>query len=178
MDFFNNKINEKLKFKINSEGINIDNIEPRLIFKTNENKNYLFFGNVKNDICEFDIPELKIYESGDNGKIKFEIISDDLYFPVWEDTFEIRTKATVKMEEMVIQEQIKPKITASSLIVEKIEKTKEKIEEQKENDDSKKKEIVDKELTDDEEQIEENEDTDKEELQEEKLKTFNDFFKE
>ena len=42
MEFFNNKENENLKFKINSEGVDINKIEPRLILTTKENKNYLF----------------------------------------------------------------------------------------------------------------------------------------
>ena len=41
MDFFNNKENNILKFKINSEGIDINKIEPRLILTTNENKKLL-----------------------------------------------------------------------------------------------------------------------------------------
>ena len=105
MELFNNKDNDYLKFKINSEGVNINNIEPRLILTTNENKNYLFIGILENGICKFDIPELQMYEKGDNGKIKFEIISEELYFPVWEDTFEIKTKSSIKIEEMVSEKK-------------------------------------------------------------------------
>ena len=42
MELFNNKENEILKFKINSEGIDVNNIEPRLILITKENKNVEF----------------------------------------------------------------------------------------------------------------------------------------
>ena len=34
-------------------------------------------GEIDKDICKFTIPELHLYEKGDNGKIKFEIISDE-----------------------------------------------------------------------------------------------------
>ena len=145
MEFFNNTNNEKLKFKVNSEGININKIEPRLILTTSENVNYFFIGKMKNDVCEFDIPELNLYEKNDNGKIKFEIISEDLYFPVWSDNFEIKTRANVKIEEMFTTEHkqpIKPKIT-TDIIFEKTEKY----------DDSKKINIPDKKIVENKEII-------------------------
>jgi hypothetical protein len=128
MEFFNNKENENLKFKINSEGIDINKIEPRLILTTKENKNYLFLGEVENGVCKFNIPQLGIYEKGDHGKVKFEIISEDLYFPVWQDNFEIKSKASIKIEEMFseIQEntiKMKPKIS-SEIITEILSKEK------------------------------------------------------
>lgn len=135
MEFFNNTNNDSLKFKLNSEGININRIEPRLILTTSENKNYFFIGKVRNDVCEFDIPELSLYEKNDNGKIKFEIISDDLYFPVWNDDFKVVSKASIKIEEMFVTENkqsVKPKIT-SDLIFEKTPKN--IIEEDYEEDD-------------------------------------------
>ena len=101
MEFWNNKENDSLNFKLNSEGIDINNIEPRLILTTKENKNYLFLGKVEKDICKFEIPKLESYEKGEEGKIKFEIVTEDLYFPVWEDKFEIKTKASIKIEEMI-----------------------------------------------------------------------------
>ena len=125
MEFFNNTYNDNLKFKLNSEGIDTNKIESRLILTTSENKNYFFIGKVKNEICEFEIPELELYEKGDTGKIKFEIISEELYFPVWEDEFKIVTKASIKIEEMIISEStkqpVKPKIS-TSIIQEKTQK--------------------------------------------------------
>lgn len=117
MELFNNKENEILKFKINSEGIDVNNVESRLLLVTKENKNLLFIGEIDKDICKFNIPELSLYEKGDHGKIKFEIISEDLYFPVWEDNFEIKSKASVKIEEMISEIQqtskSKPRISVS-----------------------------------------------------------------
>ena len=117
MEFYNNDKNDKLKFKINIEGIDINNIEPRLII-TNENKNYLFFGKVNDSICTFDLPELSNYNKGDTGKIKFEIVSEDLYFPVWSDDFEIKTRASVKIEELYqeIQQPSKPKVAVNAIL--------------------------------------------------------------
>ena len=127
MEFFNNKENESLRFKINSEGIDINNIEPRLILMTKENKNYLLIGKIENGICKFEIPKLESYEKGDEGKIKFEIISEDLYFPVWEEKFEIKTKVTIKIEEMVeniIKKDEESKKISVKAILEKEEKEK------------------------------------------------------
>lgn len=121
MEFYNNKENSPLQFRINVEGINPNNIETRLILRTNENKNYLIFGKIEEDICIFDLPKLELYEKGDSGKLKFEIISeDDVYFPVWEDTFEINTKASITFEQLVTETKekgkSKPKVTASPII--------------------------------------------------------------
>lgn len=119
MEFFNNTKNIALKFKINSEGINISNIETRLIL-INKKYNSLFFGKVENEVCIFNIPELEQYEKGDKGIIKFEIISDENYFKVWEDSFEIKTKPTVKIEQMVndIIEEHKSKLSVKPIIEE------------------------------------------------------------
>lgn len=72
MEFFNNSNNESLKFKLNTEGINLNRIEPRLILTTSDNKNYFFIGKLKEDICEFSIPELSLYEKNDNGKLNLK----------------------------------------------------------------------------------------------------------
>lgn len=98
MDLFNNENNASLKFKLNSEGIDINSIECRSVFITNEKIDYMIKGNMDNQICVFDIPKMSLYENKGNGKIKFEIISDDRYFNVWEDEFEIKSKSTIKVE--------------------------------------------------------------------------------
>jgi len=127
MELFNNKENDILKFKLNSEGIDINNIETRLVLTTKENKNFLLIGEVSNGICKFNIPQLTLFEKGSHGKIKFEIISEDLYFQVWQDEFEIKSKATISINEMISEIQHspsnKPKIsvTESPKIEPKIE---------------------------------------------------------
>lgn len=124
MEFYNNKENEPLKFKLNVEGIDKDNIETRLILKTNENKNYLFFGKIEEDLCIFDLPELDLYEKGNSGNVKFEIISEDIYFPVWEDSFDIATKASITFEQLVTETKekpSKPSITVDPIIQQKVE---------------------------------------------------------
>ena len=68
-------------------------------------KNYFLIRKVENDICKFNIPELSIYENGDSGRIKFEIISEDMYFPVWQDEFEIKTKKDLTLEKMIFDIQ-------------------------------------------------------------------------
>ncbi len=137
MDFYNNNNNEPLKFRLNVEGIDTNNIETRLIFKTNENKNYLFFGKVEDDVCIFDLPKLGLFEKNDSGIIKFEIVSDDLYFPVWSDKFNVKTKASITFEQLVSETvesptKQKPKVSAIiETIITKDEKPiiKEKIKE-------------------------------------------------
>jgi hypothetical protein len=60
----------------------------------------------------------------DEGRIKFEIISEDMYFTVWEDSFHIKSKATIKIEEMISQikeEDIAKKITLNAVLESKEE---------------------------------------------------------
>lgn len=139
MEFFNNKNNDLLKFKINSEGIDTKKIEARLILMTKENDNYVFFGNIKDNTCVFDIPELTLYENNMNGDIKFEIISGDMYFNVWSDKFKVKSKVKITLEniEEKVNEVIKPTISISTsngpeIIKEEKEEEKEEINETKE----------------------------------------------
>lgn len=117
MEFFSNKKNETLKFKINSEGIDVNVVEPRLVLVTKENKNYIFLGKINEGVCEFKVPELEQYTKGNHGIVRFEIISEDLYFPVWEEKFEIKTKSTIKIDEAYtqIKEASKPNISSVML---------------------------------------------------------------
>lgn len=150
MEFFNNKENDILKFKLNSEGIDTEKVEPRLILTTKENKNYLFFGEIQNGVCKFNIPELSVYEKGDHGKIKFEIISEDLYFPVWQDNFEIKSKASIKIEEMISEinkETIKTKAKITSEILKETVKTEPKIEPKPKEEKTKEEKLIAKETT-------------------------------
>lgn len=114
MDLYNNKTNDRLKFKLNAEGINTNDIEPRLVFNSKDKVNYIIFGEIKEGVCYFNIPELKVYESNSKGSVKFELVSKDLYFKVWEDDFVIKTKSTIKIDEMVreISKEYKPQINA------------------------------------------------------------------
>jgi hypothetical protein len=133
MEFYNNTKNTALKFKMASEGINVSNLETRLIL-INKKSNSLYFGKVENDICVFNIPQLEQYNKGEKGTVKFEIISDENYFKVWEDTFEIITKPTVKIEQLVndIIEEHKPKLSVKPIIEEP--KKEEKITIEKEDE--------------------------------------------
>jgi hypothetical protein len=134
MDLYNNNKNEKLKFKLNVEGIDTRDFEPRLIFNSSDKINCVIYGEIKENICYFDIPELSIYQKDDQGKMKFELVSEELYFNVWNDKFNIKTKSTIKIDEMIreISNPTKPQIKAvldADLIVESKEEVKEVKEE-------------------------------------------------
>jgi len=134
MEFFNNQNNNNLKFKLNTQGIDYREVEPRLVFSTNENVNIIIFGKINEGVCTFDIPELKVYEKENSGSLKFELVSQDMYFNVWEEKFNIKTKSFVKVDEVYSDESInKPSIEA---IFEKVEPSEEEkvIEEDKVKD--------------------------------------------
>lgn len=143
MEFYNNKQNDTLKFQINTEGADLNKVEARLIFSTGDNRNYLFFGKIQEDKCTFDIPELKIYEQGEKGHIKFEIISNDLYFPVWEENFEVKTKVNITLEKLISNVQtesntpVKPKFSVSTPIKDTVKETKKEPEIVKEKNETK-----------------------------------------
>jgi len=117
MEFYNNETNDSLKFKINAEGIDVNSIQPRLVFIANENINYIIFGEIENDVCTFDIPQLKIYENENAGKLRFELVAEDSYYNVWEDEFSVRTKKSIKVNEMFGQalKQVIPSINVSPI---------------------------------------------------------------
>ena len=175
MEFYNNKNNDTLKFKINSEGIDTNKMEPRLILTTNENKNYLFIGKIDGEICKFNIPELKEYNKDDNGKIKFEIISEDLYFPVWEDRFKVKTKSTVKMEEVISEakeeETTRPIINASMVIEDNNIDT----DEDEDTDEDNKKDKKTKDLDDEHNKHDDDSENESRQLHDKQIKNFSKF---
>lgn len=172
MEFFNNKKNNLLKFKINSEGLNTKKIETRLILTTENNKNYIFFGNIKDSVCSFNIPELSLYEKNDNGKINFEIVSGDIYFKVWDDKFNINTKATITLEN--IEEEVNkvstPSFTTSAPMVEMIQESVEDVEEEPKEEPKKEPKKEPKELKTKNETK-----TEKEDIKISEIKNFNEY---
>lgn len=122
MEFFNNKENDTLKFKINTEGVDVGAVDPRLIFVTNENTNYLVKGKFEGDTCIFNVPMLPEYDININGNVVFEIVSGDLYFKVWNEAFTVKTKPSVVLTDIneVKKESNTPTITVNSIKVEPI----------------------------------------------------------
>lgn len=124
MEFFNNKANNDLKFRINAEGIDVSEIQSRLVFITNEGLNYIIFGDIEDNVCTFNVPELKIYEQSSSGKVRFELVADDLYYNVWEDAFDVKVKKSIKLNEM-FTEAVKEVIPTIS--VEPVQETKKEV---------------------------------------------------
>ena len=127
MDFFNNNVNDNIKFKINAEGVEPDSIQPRLVFMGEGDVNYIIFGNIEENVCTFEVPELKMYESGNTGKVRLELIAEEQYYNIWEDDFGIKSKKIIKMDEMVTEavKKVAPKIEVSQVKVEPVNKKKE-----------------------------------------------------
>lgn len=125
MDFYNNKKNDTLKFKLNAEGIDMRNMEARLIFRSKNSKNMLLVGTINEGYCIFDVPELNIYEKDEHGDVKFEVVASDgnndfVYFQPWKNTFNVKSQASMKVEEVIetiAKTKEKPSISASVEIV-------------------------------------------------------------
>lgn len=93
---YNNQLNESLKFKIDSTGVETQLLENRLVI-ISEKVNRIIFGEINEDNQSiFKIPKLSEFAAGDTGKIHFEIVGDGSYFKVWESEFLINSKNEIK----------------------------------------------------------------------------------
>jgi len=83
----------------------------RIIVESND-LNLVFPGEINNGTCTVPIKKLKgILEEGDKGKIKLEIIVEDVYFKPWEEDFIVEEHTSVKVKVQEHKNPEKPSIT-------------------------------------------------------------------
>ena len=112
--------NEIFEASFKIEGID-SNVKPKCRLVLEHSKyNILFEGTISGDKCSIPIKKLKyILESGDKGKLKLEIIADDVYFTPWESEFHAKTSKKLTVEVKSAQTNAKTvtvKPTASATI--------------------------------------------------------------
>ena len=84
-------INENFVCDIHIDGVNIDEVIPRLIIES-ENVSLMFKGFIEDGKCKIPVDKLSILQEGQVGKIKLEVVADNTIFTPWEDTYRIHKK--------------------------------------------------------------------------------------
>jgi len=103
LTFYKNK-SQTFECKIEIEGTNNENAEPRLILiPENDNKKIFFDGLVESGKCIVEVPPLN--NISNKGKLKLEIYIEDTRFSPWESIYEI--KEPVKVESVEIKKSNK-----------------------------------------------------------------------
>ena len=94
---YTDKINT-FKCKITLEGASESSTLARLIIE-GENHNLMFDGKVKNGLCEVNIGKFKNFDNfKSKGKIKLEVIADDVCFTPWQSEYNIKQDKKVVAE--------------------------------------------------------------------------------
>jgi len=89
---------ELFECNVSVDGASIDNTTARLVVE-GKKWNLVFYGEVENNgKCKINIGGLNIFNEGDNGKIRLEIIADDTVFIPWKDDFQVKTNKKVTVE--------------------------------------------------------------------------------
>jgi hypothetical protein len=108
---------ENFECSINVKNASLSNSTARLVVESPE-ISLIFEGKIQNDKCLIPIRRLKgLLDENTTGRIKLEIIVEDMYFRPWESDFivETHTKVDVKINEQ--KEPVKP--TVSVIVEEK-----------------------------------------------------------
>lgn len=101
--------------KLELEGASSDNAHARLILE-GRNRKFLFEGTVtENGECQIDLDRLgDLFKEGDEGKMRLEVIADDVFFTPWESDFQTDLSKRVRVEVITQPETPKkPKVTVS-----------------------------------------------------------------
>lgn len=94
---YTDKINT-FKCKVTLEGASESAALARLVVE-GENHNLMFDGKIKDGLCEVNIGKFKNFDNfKSNGKIKLEVIADDVYFTPWKSEYTIEQTKNVFVE--------------------------------------------------------------------------------
>lgn len=91
---------ENFSCDIYVEGAKTDDTITRLIVESDE-WTLMFPGEIKNGKVNIPIRKLSLFEEGQKGKVRLEVIADGSVFIPWEDTFKVKVskKVTVSLNE-------------------------------------------------------------------------------
>ncbi len=91
---------ENFQCDIYVEGAKTDDTIARIIIETND-WTLMFPGEISNGKVTIPIRKLNIFDEGQVGKIKLEVIAEGTLFIPWEDEFKIKLskKVSIKMDE-------------------------------------------------------------------------------
>ena len=89
---------EVFECNINVSGTTLSNASVRLICET-EQQNILFYGKIFNDgRCIVPLKKMNMYPEGTIGKVKLEVVLEDVVFVPWEEAFVVEGAKKVTVE--------------------------------------------------------------------------------
>lgn len=114
--------NNKFSCNVELKGASLKNSKARVIIESND-FNYIFNGTIDSrGRCEILIPKTKSFLSeNESGKMKLEIIAEDVFFEPWSSDFIVRNAKNVQVYineqkeiepemKVIVQEQKEPEI--------------------------------------------------------------------
>jgi hypothetical protein len=107
------------KCNIDISGASMKDCHARLLLETDEGI-FLYKGKVNsNGVCEVEIPKIKNFEEGVEGKMKLEVIVENTLFNPWESDFVVTAskKVNVQVEDENDLEPVKESIIDNKMKV-------------------------------------------------------------
>ena len=89
-------ISETFSCDIHIEGAKLEDTSSRLIIES-DSWTLMFSGEIKDGKCIIPIRKLNLFEEGQLGKIRLEVIAEGSVFVPWEDTFKIKMSKKVSV---------------------------------------------------------------------------------
>jgi hypothetical protein len=106
----------KFSCNIEVDGTSLSKSKARIIIECND-INYMFNGKIDDEgNCEITIPKTKNFLSENNsGKMRLEVIADDVYFEPWSSDFIVKASKNVQVivKEQVEEEKTKLKVNVA-----------------------------------------------------------------
>lgn len=106
----------KFSCNIEVDGTSLAKSKARIIIESND-INYMFNGKIDEEgNCEIIIPKTKNFLSENNfGKMRLEVIADDVYFEPWSSDFIVKASKNVQVivKEQVEEEKTKLKVNVA-----------------------------------------------------------------
>jgi hypothetical protein len=115
LNFYKDK-KSSFQCDIEVEGSSENNTEARIILEI-DNKNYLFYGTVKNSLVEIDIPALNFTEE-ESGNAVLEIIAENTMFKPFSSKFNIKRQKNVKLNEGMVKVVVKDEKKVKAIVKE------------------------------------------------------------
>lgn len=150
VELFNKGENKVLEFKLDIEGVEPQELDVRMLIKFNDYARTLVFYAVlkESNTFQFNIPPFPEVKN-DTGTMILEVISDDMYFKTWEDSFTIKVKKEVKVgsvnfetTEPSEEEQPNKKVSIGANLVEPVQESKKPEPKKEKKQEVKKEEVV------------------------------------
>lgn len=107
LELYTDTNNRAFEFNLDIIGEDNSELDVRLIATfENYKRNYIFFGELikeeDSNIMKyrFVVPTLSEINKDDVGKLKLEVLSEDMYFSPWESAFVVKQKKSIKINEV------------------------------------------------------------------------------